>query len=96
MVKNSRAATRPGPIRPLNTPTPLKIDVDKNGKPERLWLQRQWQEVLEQLDSWCIDDEWWRQQPVCRTYFRLLLDDGRRVTVFQDAVTETWYLQNYA
>jgi hypothetical protein len=45
-------------------------------------------------DMWIVQDEWWRQ-PVNRQYFLLLLDDGRRETVFLDRETFAWYAQAY-
>jgi len=47
-------------------------------------------------DRWRIDDEWWREEPVCRLYFRLLLQDGRCITVFRDLTGDRWYEQRYA
>ena len=39
------------------------------------------------LDSWRIDDEWWRKQPVSRLYYRVLLEDGMVVGLFKDLVS---------
>jgi hypothetical protein len=35
-------------------------------------------------DVWRIDDEWWRETSVARTYFEVLLEGGRRLTLFFD------------
>jgi len=48
------------------------------------------------LDTWRIDDEWWREKPVSRLYHSVLLDDGRTVTIFHDLVADRWYGQSYA
>jgi hypothetical protein len=45
-------------------------------------------------DRWRIDDEWWRN-PVSRLYRRLVLADGRVLTVFEDRVAGRWYVQRY-
>ena len=47
-------------------------------------------------DVWRIKDEWWRKTPIARTYFEVLLEDGRRMTIFQDRVTSAWYEQRDA
>jgi len=44
------------------------------------------------LESWRIDDEWWRQ-PIARSYMNVLLEGGRRVVLFQDLYTGLWFLQ---
>ena len=44
------------------------------------------------LEVWRIDDEWWRR-PIHRRYLSLLLEGGRPVTVFQDLMDGSWYLQ---
>lgn len=44
-------------------------------------------------DCWRIDDEWWREKPVSRLYFEVLLEDGRRLTVFKDLLQGQWYRQ---
>ena len=46
-------------------------------------------------ESWRVDDEWWREGPVSRLYFRLLMEDGRTVTAYRDLVTGRWAKQAY-
>ena len=52
-----------------------------------------WRQVLEVLDSWRIDDEWWRKEPVSRLYYRVLLEDGTMTGLFKDLVSSDWYSQ---
>jgi hypothetical protein len=47
------------------------------------------------LERWRIDDEWWRERPVSRVYYSLLLEDGRTVTVYREMRHRTWYIQSY-
>jgi hypothetical protein len=44
------------------------------------------------LESWCIDDEWWRQ-PISRRYFEVVLEDGGRVVLFEDLLSGEWFVQ---
>ncbi len=46
------------------------------------------------LDTWLIEDEWWRT-PVARRYLRAELTDGRVVTLFKDLLSGDWFLQSY-
>ena len=41
-------------------------------------------------DEWQVDDEWWRDE-VRRRYFALVLANGRRLTIFHDQRTDTWW-----
>ena len=50
--------------------------------------------VKEVLETWRIDDEWWRKLPVSRRYFNLLLETGQ-MTVYCDLVRSTWFSQSY-
>jgi hypothetical protein len=44
-------------------------------------------------DRWRLDDEWWRERPVSRLYYALLLEDGALLVVFQDLIEGGWYEQ---
>ena len=52
-----------------------------------------WRKILEVLDTWRIEDEWWRKQPVSRLYYRVVLEDGTMVGLFKDLVSGDWYSQ---
>lgn len=103
MVSPSGAQGRAGRIRPLNRPRPVRVEVDEEERPVAVWLsperagirlgRRHAVEVV--LETWRIDDEWWRERPVSRLYFRLLLEDGRSITVYRDLVNDRWARQTY-
>jgi hypothetical protein len=44
------------------------------------------------LESWRIDDEWWRQL-ISRRYFEVILEGGGRVVLFEDRVSGEWFVQ---
>ena len=49
-------------------------------------------------EVWRIAEEWWREAPLQRTYYRVLVDGGRAFTLFHDdaaAPAEGWYEQRY-
>jgi hypothetical protein len=47
------------------------------------------------VETWRIDDEWWREKPVSRLYRRVALEDGRVVDVYQALASGRWYRQAY-
>jgi hypothetical protein len=44
------------------------------------------------LESWRIDDEWWRQT-ISRNYMEVMLEGGKRMVLFQDLITGQWFAQ---
>ena len=93
MVKDTRAPAGAGDIRALNRLHPLAVKTGDGGVPMSLRLRGRWVAVEEVIDRWRIDDEWWREQPICRMYYECAVDQGLRVTVFQDLVADQWSLQ---
>jgi hypothetical protein len=81
--------------RPLNRPRPLRVEVGEH-RPIAIYLSGQRLAVEAVLETWRIDDEWWRERPVSRLYFSLLLEDGRVVTVYRNLVSGRWWEQGYA
>ena len=103
MVTDTGATGGPGRVRPfdiaqgrpLNRPRPLRVEAGGDGVPVAVWLSgRRWA-VESVLERWRIDDEWWRQRPVSRVYYRLALVDGRVVTVYRDLASGGWARQAY-
>ena len=60
------------------------MEADGEGRPVAVTLAAGDCASLQVQDAWRIDDEWWRERPVSRLYFSLVLEDGRVVTVYQD------------
>jgi len=44
------------------------------------------------LESWRIDDEWWRHM-IARAYLEVILEGGKRLVLFQDLITGQWFVQ---
>ncbi len=93
MVKDTRAATGVGDVRALNRPQAIEVRADGDGQPAALKLRRSWVKVESVADRWRIDDEWWRERPVSRTYYGCVVDQGLRVVVYHDLTTGEWYQQ---
>jgi len=71
------------------------VHAGENGAPTSLQRERTWCAVADVLDCYRTVDRWWTSEPVARTYYELLLEDGRTVTVYRDHVAEQWYEQRY-
>jgi hypothetical protein len=95
VVAHTGAAGGPGRLRPLNRPQPLRVEVGEDGRPGAVHLSGCRRIVEAVLESWRLDDEWWRERPLSRLYLRLLLKDGRTLTVYQNLVTGRWAKQAY-
>jgi hypothetical protein len=70
--------------------------ADTAGVPTALRRNGEWLPVIELLDRYRTDDRWWTERPVSRTYYEVLLQDGRTVTVFRDEIKGSWCEQKYA
>jgi hypothetical protein len=46
------------------------------------------------VDVCSLDEEWWRERPIVRMYYRVILEDDRPITVFRDMLDGAWYRQN--
>ena len=44
------------------------------------------------LDTWQLDDEWWRQR-ISRRYVAVMVEGGKRMLLFEDLVTGEWFEQ---
>jgi len=96
VVAHTRTPTRPHRLRPLREPRPVAVEADGEGRPVAVRLRPGEQlRVAEVQDVWRIDDEWWRERPVSRLYWRLALEDGQAVTLYQDLVSGRWAKQSY-
>ena len=93
MVKDTRKTTGVGDIRPLNEPTALPVKIDADGLLIALKVRGRWLNVESVSDRWRIEDEWWREQPVIRMYYKCVVDQGIEITAFQDIVTGLWHMQ---
>jgi len=71
------------------------VEDNEDGRPTAVYLSGHRLAVEAVLETWRIDDEWWRERAVSRVYFSLLLEDGRTVTMYRDLVTGRWWRQDY-
>jgi hypothetical protein len=82
-------------LRPLNAPSPLRVEVDERGRILSIWRQGRLtpRTIASIQDRWRIDDEWWREHRVARMYYALVLDDGTLLTIYHDLASDAWFEQ---
>jgi hypothetical protein len=88
MVAPARAPLRTDRLRALNVPQSIAVECDADDRPATVGGTT----VEAVLESWRIDDEWWRQA-IARCYHEVVLDGGKRVVLFEDIVTGEWFAQ---
>ena len=95
MVSNPRAPLGARALRPLSAPSALWVRASAAGYPIEVRKNR-WpgpRAVARVQDRWRIDDEWWRERPISRLYFTVLLADDTLLTLYHDLIADTWWEQ---
>jgi hypothetical protein len=82
-------------LKSLNRPHRINVEADEAGEPVAVHLSGRRLAVESIVETWRIDDEWWREKPVSRLYRRVVLEDGRVVDVYQALASGRWYRQAY-
>ena len=95
MVENTGKKTGFSTSRPLNLPRDVYVLGSLENLPYQIGREPHNYRVEKIQDMWRIDDEWWREERVSRTYFQLLMQNGQSMIVFHDDVNGTWYWQRY-
>ena len=102
MEPTAGAPLRAHGLRPLNLPRPVEVDLDERGLPARvvtgaLRMLRAF-EVEHVQEVWRVSEAWWRTASVRRTYYQVVIDGGRTLTLFHDDeehLATGWYEQRY-
>ena len=76
------AEAGPAELKPMGQPRPISVRGAEY--PEAVLWRDQWQPVLKVREEWRLNDEWWTRE-IARRYFRIVLANGRQITVFNDA-----------
>ncbi len=72
---------------------PIEV-ATREGIPRTVKHRKRLLQVKEILNTWRIDDEWWRK-PISRLYYLVEFTSGLRLTVFRDLINGAWYRQNW-
>ncbi len=93
MVKNPRTPIRPDRLRPLNSPREVALQVDDSGHPLCVTDTSVTKKIEKVLDTWRVDDEWWRDR-ISRRYVDAVLYGGKHFAMYEDLLTNTWFAQH--
>ena len=93
MVQNSGATPGADSFRPLNPLIPVEVRENAKQRPRAIRIKGRWLKVVS-IDDLCnLDEEWWRERPIVRMYYRVVTEDDRLITVFRDLLDGAWYRQ---
>jgi hypothetical protein len=103
MESRTGASLRTHGLRPLGLPRAIEVRVDAAGLPAEVTIDplgpRARTHAVERVQEvWRIAEAWWREESIRRTYFTVLVDGGRPVTLFLDEHSlggAQWYEQHY-
>lgn len=91
MVPPARTPLRADRLRAVNVPVAVTVELDASGLPVAL-VRGTRCAVEAVLETWRLDDEWWRQK-IARRYVEAVLDGGRHVVLYSDLETGEWWMQ---
>ena len=77
-----------GPRR-LSVPRRVTVVADEDGRPTTV----DGGEVDAVRESWLVEDRWWTERPLRRSYWEVVLTSGRDEVVFQDLISGRWWRQ---
>ena len=70
----------------------IEVQRGVQGEPVLFTWKGQAHEVDMLIRQWRVDVEWW-QSRVWRVYFKLSTQTGLLVVIYQDLITDLWFLQ---
>ena len=92
MVEDTRKTAGAGRILPLNEPVPIGATETFDRAPASVSLGDREVAVAQVRDSWLVEEEWWRDEPIVRHYYDVALADGGVTLLFRDAEGR-WFRQ---
>ena len=97
MVQDPGAPVRAGGLRPLNSPRPVVVETraGPDGEPEPVALVEGGRRTRGErvVETWLVEDEWWREAPIARRYYVVELVGGGLRTVYRDLAARGWFAQ---
>ena len=72
-------------IRGLAGPVPVRVISSPGGAPHAVMLDGRRRMVVAVRDSWRVQDRWWTDDPVDRSYFDVIVEPGRHALIFRES-----------
>jgi hypothetical protein len=94
VVDIAKVTPSPDSFRPPDPPIPVEVRESVRQLPVAVRLKGRWRRVISIDDVCNVNDEWWREQPIVRMYYRVRMEDGRLITFFRDMLDGAWYQHN--
>lgn len=97
MSKRSAAS-----LRPIGLPRTIVVRTDARGMPvavtrDAVRGDRGSEARVESVEEvWRVGEAWWREASEARTYFRVVLDGGRPLSIYRDDANGAWFEQPYS
>ena len=85
--RKQQTTTAPPTLYRLSLVQPAQVEVDRNGTPVRL----DGRPVDSIRERWVVEEGWWTDAPVRRSYAELVLADGGLAVVFEDLAGGGWH-----
>ena len=92
MPKKLKALTAAVPLPGI--PMPVRVQEDEDFRPLAVSLEGGTLEVVSIDERWEDDAEWWELEPVFKMHYQVTLEDGRRLAIFRNMKTGSWYRQD--
>ena len=68
----------------------VEVRTGSDGHPAAIRTAQGWARVVEVVNTWRVETDWWRVA-VGRDYVRCLIADGDCVDLYQDLATAEWH-----
>jgi len=100
-ARSPRQARDTARLRPIGMPRAVAVHVDSDGLPVAVARtdahgRRGAETRVESVeDAWRVAEAWWRAGAQARTYYLVILEGGRPLTLFRDDATGAWSEQPY-
>ena len=79
-------------LRALRVPRAAGVEADGDGVPRSVEVAGRRRAVTAVRDDWRVQDLWWTGRPVDRHYYELVVEPGRLVLAYRDAIDASWHV----
>jgi hypothetical protein len=77
-------------LRGLARARPVRVVPTPGGLPHAVLDDGQRRLVVAVRDSWRVQDRWWTDEPVDRSYFDVVLEPGRPALIYRES-SGAWF-----